>query len=351
MVKEVDVSKIINNVKVIKEQMKSKLIMVSKANFYSLGNLACYVDGYVDGYAVFNVEEGERLRKHTKKSILVFNAKESEIDKVIDNDLEVNFCKPSILMLANEMAKYKNKFVSVHIPVDTGMNRFGIKNKNELDSVIKLISSLTRVKVKGAYTHLFSTNKDIICKQLAVFDEFCGVIERYNKKLEKHVVSSLEIDKIPNNYYYDYVRIGIGCYSKTIENTKDAVSIYGNILEIKEVKKSESVGYENGYTARSNVKIAVVSGGYFDGVSSGFKGKTACVNHKKVRIISSPCMDVFFVDVTGVKCEIGDKVYLVNSNEGLSINKVCKALNVSMHELLVGFNGRTKINYENISDL
>lgn len=350
LVKVVDVSKIINNLVQIKNYCQAKIIMVAKANFYGLGNLARYVDDFVDGYAVATANEGGCLRKYTDKKIIVFNARKEDMPCIVDNDLETNFYKADYLEELNKIAKYKNKIINVHIPIDTGMNRLGVKTEKEFFLAISLVNNLPRLKLSGVYTHLYSTDSIRIKRQLDIFDSFCSKYQCDNSVF-LHAFSSQEIGVITTNNYYDCVRIGLGCYAQTIENTCDAIKIYGNILEIKNVKKGENVGYDNGYVAKKDATIAVVTGGYYDGVNRKFKGQYAVVNNSKVQIVARPCMDVFFVDVTGVKAKIGDRVYLIDSDLGLSLEKVASNLKISMHELLVGFNGRTKVKYENISDL
>lgn len=350
LVKVVDVSKIINNLVQIKYHCKAKVIMVAKANFYGLGNLARFVDDFVDGYAVATANEGGCLRKYTDKKIIVFNARKEDIPCIVDSGLETNFYKADYLEELNRIAEYKNKIINVHIPIDTGMNRLGVKSEKEFLLVKNLVKNLPRIKLSGVYTHLYSTDSTHIKCQLDIFDSFCSKYQCDNNVF-LHAISSQEIGVVTTNKYYDYVRIGLGCYAKTIENTYDVIKIYGNILEIKNVNKGENVGYDNGYVAKKDATIAVVTGGYYDGVNRKFKGQYAVVNSSKVKIVARPCMDVFFVDVSGVKAEIGDRVYLIDSDLGLSLEKVASNLKMSMHELLVGFNGRTKVKYENISDL
>lgn len=349
LVKVVDVGNIKENIVQIRKRTKSKIIMVAKANFYGLGNLARYVDDFVDEYAVATANEGVELRKYTDKKIIVFNARKEDITSVVDSDLETNFYNAEYLEELNNIAKYKNKIIGVHIPIDTGMNRLGVKTKSEFLSLVKLVENLPRLKLAGIYTHLYSTNCLFIKRQLEKFSSFCN--EYCFNNVIFHAISSQELDTLVAKNYYDYVRIGLGCYVKTIKNTSDAIKIYGNILEIKNVKKGENVGYENGYVAKKDVTIAIVTGGYYDGVNRRFKGNFAVVNNQRVKIVGLPCMDVFFVDVTGLKAKIGDKVYLIDSDQGLSVASVANSLKISPHELLVGFSNRIKIKYENISDL
>ena len=63
-----------------------------------------------------------------------------------------------------------NKEFKIHLEIETGMNRTGVKIE-DLDSFIELIKSSTSIKVEGVYTHLSSadTDTDYTNMQLDIF--------------------------------------------------------------------------------------------------------------------------------------------------------------------------------------
>ena len=125
---------------------------------------------------------------------------------------------------------------------------------------------------------------------------------------------------IPKNFDY-ILHLGGGEIRKKIsfnsctmlrvgfELFKNVVQINSYISNITRIKKNDCVGYSNGYVAKTSKKIAVIPLGYADGINRKLSNKgSVVINNKKCPIIANVCMDAFFVDVSKIKCKIGDEV-------------------------------------------
>ena len=83
------------------------------------------------------------------------------------------------------------------------------------------------------------------------------------------------------------------------------------IVNIREIVPGESVGYGRTFMPDHPAKVAVIGIGYGDGYTRSFavSGAPAIINGVRCRFVGT-CMDMSFLDVTGVDCKIGDEVTL-----------------------------------------
>src|SRR5690606_21557965 len=129
-----------------------------------------------------------------------------------------------------------------------------------------------------------------------------------------HISNTSAISNYPE-FQMDMVRLGIGLYG--ISNDESEMNYLENvgtlksvILQIKDIKKGESVGYSGGFTAEKPVRTATIPIGYADGIPRALgKGKGYVVIHnQKAPIIGNICMDMLMVDVSEINCNEGDSV-------------------------------------------
>jgi len=162
----------------------------------------------------------------------------------------------------------------VHIKVDTGMNRQGIAIE-ELEHVLKVLSFNKKIKIEGMLSHLADadgpsglTTQDQIRKWRIALDLY-----RHYNRSDKGVfhfaatAGTRYVSTAENNL----VRVGIGFYG--FDTTQDkqlhvkpVLSFWAKIVNLKNVKKGEKIGYGLTYTATKDMKIAVVPCGYYEGI-------------------------------------------------------------------------------------
>lgn len=326
----------------------NKIMFIAKADCYGLGiSLTKYIEETVDYFGVATLEEGIELREiGITKPILIFLSHIDEVQSYLDYDLTANFCKLNDLIQADKIAKYNNKILKIHIPVDSGMNRFGIKSIATFTDTVEKSVFLLNIDIDGVYTHYQSTNFVNISYQTKLFTRYVDIIKRIYPRVVCHSASSQYVDnELIKSNLFDMARIGIGAFTAILGLTNECMSIYGNILEIKNLGIGENLGYNYGYIADKNMTIAVVGGGYFDGILNAFGGFDTIVNGKYAKIIGKVCMDVCFLDITNINAKIGDKVIFVEGEN--SLKKLSNHTKLSEYELLTGFKGRINSIYIN----
>ena len=330
----------LNNIKINVEKIINKYndykyyIGVVKADSYGHnGNevVNAIISGGCNYLAVSSLDEAMEIRKDFSIPIIclgVINPK--YIDICIENNIDITI--PS-LDYFNKIKDYK---VNAHIKIDTGMNRLGIKEESELESII---NSTKNVYIKGIYTHIYEASNGINTnKQIDRFREITRCID-LNKIDMVHIAQSDTLINYPKIDFCNGVRLGIIMYGLTDNNLNllDTIELCSEIIDIKKVKKGETISYNGLYTADKDELIGIVSIGYADGVNRGLIGAYVYVNNKKCEILGSICMDMLMIRIDE-SIKIGDKVYIYKDIN--HIKYLANYLNTIPYELICNISKR-----------
>lgn len=300
----VNLSEILDNLKNIKNSIPkaTKVCAVVKANAYGFGmrKICFLLKSSVDYFAVARLGEFLKFKSYEiNKPCLILSpldAKDSSI--AIKNNAEITISSDSDIDFINKMAVKYNTTAKVHIKIDTGMNRFGLKSKEQFCYILDKIKCLPNVELVGVYTHLAEgTNTDSNLKQSNLFDEYVEITKSYGFNPIFHFSNSYGYkcyDKV-----YDMVRVGFSLYGEKDISEHRFVSV---IKEVKHIKKGETIGYNRLFEAQNDMTIAVCEGGYADGVNFlwNLNGRVL-INGEYARIVGRICMDSFMVDITNIK--------------------------------------------------
>lgn len=305
---EINLDNIKNNVKNIISNFNDYkyYIGVVKADTYGHNSnevIKSIIDGGCNYLAVSSLDEALEIRKDFSIPILCLGIIDTKyIDICIENNIDITI--PSL----NYFREIKDKKVTCHIKIDTGMNRLGIKEKYEVNEIFNTPSNIT---IKGIYTHIYeATNKENTNKQITKFKELTSDIDLNSIEMV-HIAQS---DTLINYQKLDFCngcRLGIIMYGLTDSNLEllDTIELCSEIIDIKHLKKDETVSYNGTYKATEDELIGIVSIGYADGVNRHLKGAYIYINDKKYEIIGNICMDMLMVKIDE-SVNIHDKVYI-----------------------------------------
>lgn len=324
---EVNVKNIYNNVKKLIDSNKGYeyYFGVVKANAYGhgLGVVKYMIDAGINYLCVATLDEALELRDEYKDiPILCLGYIPIDyIDICIENKITV--CVSSV-----EYAKsIKDKDLLVHIKINTGMNRLGVKTQDEYREIYNLLKD----KVEGVFTHIYkASNKSVINSQYQLFDNIV-----YNKEDIKivHLSASEATANHKKKDYENGCRLGISMYG-LIDNNLSLESTYSlcsEIIEIQKLKKGDTVGYDGVYKAKEECFIAVIPIGYADGLMRKNEGRYIYINNKKYNIVGHVCMDMLFA-LVDKSVNIHDKVYLLKDIN--HINYTAKYLDTINYEVI-----------------
>lgn len=313
-----------------------------KADAYNHGMFLCSeIESSVTGFGVSTSKEGRYLRKiGITKPIKVVAFESSQLKDAAAFDLtpvvsDISTLK-KIISLKTEM--------QIAFKVDCGMNRMGINNLYDLYEGLCLLSSNDFIKVKTIVTHFSFSDYENMKQQCQKFLKYCQIIEEKIGRVNKSAGASSAIC-YGKEFLFDEVRAGLALYGYMPDSAMDlglekAMSVTVPIIEVKEVAKSQKIGYAGLYTADKNVRIGIIRGGYYDGINRLASGCRVIVNGKESRLVGSVCMDLSFVLLDDIQAKKGDNVILISQdNDAYELAKHCKTI---PYEILTSFKGRIK---------
>ena len=359
---EINLDNFIYNIEQIKRRAKnSEIIGVVKANAYGHGAIEIaktLVECDIKKLAVANIVEGIELRDNNIDiPIMILGiSEEYAIDSILKYNFEPTVSTVNFAKKLNEKAKSLNKIINIHIAIDSGMGRIGFRNdENSILEIVK-ISKLSNIHIESIYTH-FSTadskNKEYSLKQLSIYKEMLGVLEKLGVNIPKKNLSNSAAILDLEDAHFDCVRPGIiqyGYYpsnevNKKVLDLKPVLSWKSRILYLKEVEANEYIGYNQNFKTTKKTKIATIPVGYADGYSRGLSNKgKVIINGTLAPILGNVCMDQIMVDVSEVKnVATGDEVILLGSDGDVKFDAedIANILNTISYEVLCLIGRRT----------
>jgi len=142
-------------------------------------------------------------------------------------------------------------------------------------------------------------------------------------------------------YLLDIVRPGAAFFGiNPILNKKnplkEAVSLYAQITQIKDVAKNSTIGYGRTLTVKKDTRIAIISIGYSNGLSRLLSNTgDVYIKEKKLKILGRVSMDLTVIDISIFKDEEiknGDIVEIFGPNR--SLEKFAKINKTIPYEIL-----------------
>ncbi len=329
----VDLDAIVSNMHHMKANLaeQTKMMGVIKTDGYGHGAvpIARQLEklDFVFGYAVATPEEAQLLRRAgMKKPILILGYTFPYCyEKLVEEQIRPAVFRYDALQQLGETAEKLGKSLPIHIKVDTGMNRIGIRPDEAGLAFVKKALETPGIVVEGIFTHFAradETDKTAANQQLDKFKNFCEEIrEKLGVRIPiQHCSNSAGIVEM-KDANMDMVRAGITLYGlwpsdevrQDIVELSPALSWYTHISYIKTVEPGNAVSYGGTFTVEKPMRIATIPVGYGDGYPRGLSGKGyVLLNGKKAPILGRVCMDQFMVDVTEIpEAEEGELVTLL----------------------------------------
>ncbi|MCH5254136.1 MAG: alanine racemase [Lachnospiraceae bacterium] len=338
---EVDLDAIHYNMEQMKNKIapNTKIMGIIKADGYGHGAVRIGREleklDYVSGYGVATAEEAFALHgAGLKKPILILGYTFPYCyEELIRQDIRSTVFRYDTLNELAACAAKLGKKAKIHIKVDTGMSRIGIKPDESGISFIKEALSYDLLEVEGIFTHLARADeKDTSSaeRQIDQISQFCDRIETelgYHIPI-KHCSNSAGIIQL-KEANMDMVRAGIILYGlwpseevdKNEISLQPALSLKSHIVYIKQVEKGTPVSYGGTYITEKDIRIATIPVGYGDGYPRGLSNKGYVLIHgKKAPILGRVCMDQFMVSIDEIpEAKEGDEVTLIGKDSDRQI--------------------------------
>ena len=223
------------------------------------------------------------------------------------------------------------------IQLDSGMNRLGMEAEEW--------SALRELAMKQ--------KPRLIMSHLACADEPNHGMNAHQLRNFREMTDGLDAPRslaatggilLGKNYHFDVTRPGIGLYgAMPFRDARRVVSLHLPVIQTREVKTGESVGYGNNFVARSPMKVATISAGYADGLQRALAPKTYLwAGETRCKLLGRISMDLITVDVTAVE-NVPDALELLGPHQ--SVDHLANHIDTIGYEILTSLGGRYARSY------
>lgn len=335
-----------------------KLALVVKANGYGHGlremvNFA--IQSGVQTLCVHSVSEAEQVRStgFLGRVIIIGPVMATEGDALISCDAEPVCYTVNSLSLFNKAASKAGVVLPVHLKLETGTNRQGIRG-DELSHFLATLQQAKHLSLKAVYSHFANiedtTDPRFARQQLATFETLIEEVKSYGfEGFERHFASSAATI-LYGETHFDMVRVGIAQYGlwPSKETYLSFVTEHGQaeylhpvlswktrIAQVKSLSAGEHIGYGCTSTVTRNSKIAVLPIGYSDGYSRLLSNSSrVLIGGRFAPVAGRIAMNLMMVDVTDIPdAHEGDEVVLI----GKSGEQVISAEELAVHAQSINY--------------
>ena len=353
----VDLDAITHNLGAIRKRVGVPVMGIVKAEAYGHGlvPVARHLQAQgVDQLGVAFLEEGIALREAgiTLPILVLGGIFGPQAADLIAHDLEVTVSSLDKLRQVEAAAGSLGRKATVHLKVDTGMERIGVHSYS-CAALIEAAVASQWCTIKGIYSHLACSDdpsSPMTALQVERFAEACAHFERLGAPMPlRHLANSGGVLHFPETWL-DMVRPGIVLYgvlpdpaSQRSMDLRPALSLVSQVVYFKVVRAGNPVSYGATWAPAADTRVVTVPIGYGDGWPRALSSRgQVLVRGHRYPVVGRICMDQFMVDIGCDSAWNEDEVVLVGTSgaEKITVEDVALAAGTIGYEILTGLNGR-----------
>ena len=355
---EVDLDVLAGNYRAIAAHVAPARVMpILKANAYGHGlvEVARLLERLAAPYVgVAYLEEGLRLREHgVRLPVLVLGGiVGSQIPRFLEHDLTLTASSVDKLRAIEEHAVAAGRPATVHLKIDTGMERIGV-HWYSAEALLEASLRCRHVRVEGIFTHFANADaRDLghARLQLERFEEVLNFYERRSLPPPlRHAANSGAILQLRESHL-DLVRPGILFYGAlpsaevpAIIPVRQALRWLTRVVFFKVVRAGNPVSYGGEWAPDAETRVVTLPVGYGDGYARAMSGKAEAIVHgRRYPVVGRICMDQIMVSIGWDSAYNGDEVILLGGQgtATISIEEMAVWAGTIAHEVLTSINTR-----------
>ncbi len=365
----VNLDAVINNIKVIHDKQGDtvKIMAVVKSDGYGHGALPiarCLEDkDYIYGFATATAEEALILRRcGISKPIMILGYTfPYAYEDMIREDIAFTVFRKDMAEEISVLASKMNKKAKVHIKVDTGMHRIGIRFDEEGMAFVKELLAMPGIDAEGIFTHLANADTSDKSDAYEQVKRFKAFIQKIKQELGyvfpvRHCFNSAGLMEMQDDMF-NVGRVGISMYGvwPSDEMMKDkmklqpALSLHSRIVYVKTLPPGAKISYGGTFETVRETRVATVPVGYGDGYPRGLSNcGSVIIKGVRCPILGRVCMDQFMVDVTELpEVMEGDSVTLIGTDgdEEITVEQLCDLYGGFRYEMICDIGKRVPKEY------
>ena len=337
----IDLNSLAVNFHIVKERVGPdvKVMAVVKANAYGHGSVECarrLEKESADWFGVALPEEGVDLRTAgiTKPILCLAGFWQGQESVCLQQKLVPVVYRFDMIEAFDRAARDRGVVADVHVKVDTGMGRLGVRF-DEVSDFIAALKKFQNISIDGLMTH-FAAADEPSCGPLTrdQIQRFKNIVaafrERGYEPSYRHLANSAAIFAQPDACG-NMVRPGGVLYglwrdildpSHRDEKFQPVMSFHSRISLLKWVPQGETVGYGCTFEASSKTLVATIPVGYDDGYMRALSNRGhAIIRGVYATVIGRISMDLTLIDVTNVAgVQVNDEVILLGRDGDLAVS-------------------------------
>ena len=351
------------------------IMAIIKADAYGHGAIPCAKAALECGVQYLGagvIQEGIELRKNgiTDPILILGSIFLEEAKDLVHHDLATIVCTTSLAEELSKQGKKQGKIVKVHIKVNTGMNRLGVRPE-DLSALVEKIETLPNLKLEGLSTHFSSADDEdtsITKDQIEIFQKTLVVFQKLGIHLPiTHLANSSALLRFPESRG-EIVRPGLilygvlpspilhpivkeACKKENLQNFQPVMQWKSKIILLKLTPKGQPLSYSRKYFTEKESLIATIPLGYADGLNRKLSNNMdVLIKGKRVPQVGNICMDMILVDVSEVpNVQLGEEVVIFGKqgDEEISVEELAERCDTIPYELLCNVSKRVPRIYQN----
>jgi len=298
-------------------------------------------------YSAYEAYETFQSRNENSDIMIMGDIDRDALKWAIENEISFFIFSIEWLKLTLEYARQIGKRARIHLELETGLNRTGLQDEQLQQAVDIIKANRENFIVEGVCTHYAGAesvgNYLRIQNQIHSFKEQAFWLARQGIKIGLwHTACSAAALNYPDTVM-DMVRFGIAHYGfwpsretemnyylqhnnsksgRRVDPLKRVMRWKSRVMNVKNVKAGEFVGYGTAYMTTRNQKIASVPVGYFHGFSRDLSNKGyVLVRGRRAAVVGYVNMNILLIDVTDFpEVYIGDEVVIIGKQKNRHIS-------------------------------
>jgi alanine racemase len=337
---EIDLDALAHNLRVIRQQVgdEVKILAAVKANAYGHGAAQCarrLESEGVDWFGVALPEEGIELRNAgvTRPILCLGGFWPGQEAGLLQHQLTPVVYRLDLIESLDRAARDAGLVANVHVKVDTGMGRLGVR-ADEVPQFLERLQQFANIRVDGVMTHLAAADDEsklgFTNDQLDKFERAITLFrERGFTPTFIHAANSAAAFANPRargnmvrpgGTLYGFIRDVLPANVAT-PALQPLMSLYTRVSLLKKVPPGEKLGYGCAFETARDSLIATIPIGYDDGYSRALSNRASVIiGEQFAPVVGRVSMDLTLIDVTDVTgVRLGDRVTLLGRDGDLSI--------------------------------
>jgi alanine racemase len=363
---EIDLDNLAANFNQVKQRVSptARVMAVVKANAYGHGAVECarrLAREGADWFGVALPEEGIELRGSgiTQPILCLAGYWPGQAAACIQQRLTNVVYHLEMIEALDQAAADAGVVADVHVKVDTGMGRLGVRF-DQLSEFVAALERFRNVRIDGVMTHLAAAD-DASCQpltrdQIQRFDDAVTVFRDHGyRPTQSHLANSAGVFGYRESWG-NLVRPGGVLYgmwrdvlslATSSPGLLPVMSLHSRICLLKWVPPGETIGYGCTFEASRKSLIATLPVGYHDGYMRGLSNRAhVIVRGMYAPVVGRVSMDLTLIDVTDVAdVEVGDQVTLLGWNRGnaglkITAEELARIVGTLSYEVTCGVSDR-----------